>query len=1040
MSNGGTIVVRVQGVDIGLSDLLSRLNAQMAGSQGTIRNYATAMAQIDPATKAADQSLARYAQSLAAVAAKSGDIVGAQQILVNALQQITPATASANQVQAQLQGYLNQTSDAAERQNGSMNRLAAAAVTLRIGFQVATSVIREFNQVVAEGNQLEKTLTTFRVLSGSQQNYEKNLSTAREQQAKFGGSLNDTVEGMSEFANLSRRTGIEIQKLTNLARALAIVDPAQGFKGAGIALKELLAGGNITSLSRRFEIPREVLASIEQITDKKAQFDALTKALADFGISEELVTAQSSTTAVAFDKLSGAATDTKAAIGQFIAQAAQPFAVGLTKGLQNVANAFDALRTKEATLQGFSGRILEASSSYEQFNSKVQAINTQISDNDPMGGLLVHLQEITPAQYAYVQALVATGTSASDAFAKLDASKNTFNDINNAMEQAKSFAGLGAEEFNVFSQAIGSTAAVSESGAIFAQSLAQAVADGLPVEQAMVEIQQFKAGVLLQVMAAQQQGTAVTQDALQATQVFTQELNNNALEAVNSSIQTDALKVTQEQLYNAALAAAQGMGATASSAAALAAQFNITTQQAYGLISALQQLEVAKAKQTSGLSPRDFDTNAQFLQATKAAEAADKAFAAQQKLKEATQSTAQNLSDAERKLGTLRVGTEAYYNQALKVNQLQTQLDNEEKRRAKGGGAPKLTPNEKINVGLLDSLDKYNNKFEDAEQQHYDRLSKIYEDYAKKQDEQFRKNEVSKRRSRADFYSGLQDAPAGVDTQKFAAAYEEAFAKAQEIAQSGKAKLAADFLELRQKQIEELEKLAEDEAKIREQRKQGDITKQEEADAIAAIEGRKKLIQDAQDEEQKQLLAAGDENQNRLQEQLDAEANQYADQTDKIVTQSERAAQAKITHAERSKIAVDAENKSLADQESIYARIAAKNGGQLPKNTTPIPTTQAGTQNTSIDGSTTKPVNIEAAQPLPVSTQDILNVQQAATWVVQDVDVFNALGDLGVRLETKLSQVVDSIVSARDSITGAVNAVESAVGRIKLSSGSIVNG
>jgi hypothetical protein len=85
-------------------------------------------------------------------------------------------------------------------------------------------------------------------------------------------------------------------------------------------------------------------------------------------------------------------------------------------------------------------------------------------------------------------------------------------------------------------------------------------------------------------------------------------------------------------------------------------------------------------------------------------------------------------------------------------------------------------------------------------------------------------------------------------------------------------------------------------------------------------------------------------------------------------------------------------------------------------------------------------VNIEAAQPLPVSTQDILNVQQAATWVVQDVDVFNALGDLGVRLETKLSQVVDYIVSARDSITGAVNAVESAVGRIKLSSGSIVNG
>lgn len=47
---------------------------------------------------------------------------------------------------------------------------------------------------------------------------------------------------MSNFANLSKRTGIEIDKLTNLARAMAVIDPAQGFKGAGIALKEFFSG------------------------------------------------------------------------------------------------------------------------------------------------------------------------------------------------------------------------------------------------------------------------------------------------------------------------------------------------------------------------------------------------------------------------------------------------------------------------------------------------------------------------------------------------------------------------------------------------------------------------------------------------------------------------------------------------------------------------------------------------------------------------------------------------------------------------------
>ena len=715
MSNGGTIVVRVQGEDIGLSDLLARINAQMAGSTGTIRNYATAMAQLDPALKADQAELARYAQSLAAVAAKMGDTAGAQEILSRALQQITPATTAANQVQAQLQGYLNQTSEAAERQNGSMNRLAAAAVTLRIGFQVATSVVREFNQVVAEGNQLEKTLTTFRVLSGSQQNYEKNLATARQQQDRFGGSLNDTVEGMAEFANLSKRTGIEIERLTNLARALATIDPAQGFKGAGIALKELLAGDNITSLARRFEIPREVLTNIEKITDKRDQFDALTQALAQFGISEELVTAQAGTTAVAFDKLSGSATDAKASIGQFIAQALAPFAPGLTQGLKNVAGAFDTLRTKQDTLQGFSARIIQQTSSLEQFNARVQEINTQIKENDPIGGLLVHLQELTPIQYAYVQALIATGASAQDAFAKLNTGQGVLDAIMSKLQEA---AALYPENISGIHGLIGALAEVStmsNEAAGFAQGLAIAVSNGLPPEQAMIALQQFKANAIRRAAEAEAQATEQTNLAAGATTLFTQELATNAAAAVESSIQTDALKLRQQELYNAALAAAQGLGVTSGAAAQLAAQFNITTQQAYNLINAINQLAVAQAKSSSGLNPRDFDTNAQFLQATKAAEAADRAYAAQQKFKEATQSTGQNLADAQRKLSQLRQGTEAYYNQATKVHQLQTQLDNEEKRRAKGGGAPRLTPNEKLNTGLLDGLDKLDNKIEDAE-------------------------------------------------------------------------------------------------------------------------------------------------------------------------------------------------------------------------------------------------------------------------------------------------------------------------------------
>lgn len=236
--NGGTIVVRVEGKDVNLSDLLARINGQMNASNAVARNYATAIAQLSPAESARESSLARYALSLANVAAKSGDATGATQILAQVLQQLTPATTTANQVQAQLQTYLNQQEQAANNARTGFQSLTQGLFVLGGAYRTIMGVVSQFGAVINQGNELEKTLLTFRVLSGTQQQYSNNLNLARQQQERFGGSLQDTVEGMTSFANLSKRTGVEIDKLTNLARAMAIIDPAQGFKGAGIALKE----------------------------------------------------------------------------------------------------------------------------------------------------------------------------------------------------------------------------------------------------------------------------------------------------------------------------------------------------------------------------------------------------------------------------------------------------------------------------------------------------------------------------------------------------------------------------------------------------------------------------------------------------------------------------------------------------------------------------------------------------------------------------------------------------------------------------------
>lgn len=227
MTDGGRIVVRVEGRDVGLSDLLARINSQMNASGSSARTYATTIAQISPATARSEGQLSRYAISLAKVAATSGDTSGAIAILGTAMNRLTPATSAANQVQAQLQTYLNKQASAASSAAFSLGGLAKGLFVLGGAYQTVMNVARQFGAIINQGNELEKTLITFRVLSGSQEAYEKNLAAARAQQDRFGGSLQDTVEGMSSFANLSRRTGIEIQELTNLARAMAIIDPAQ---------------------------------------------------------------------------------------------------------------------------------------------------------------------------------------------------------------------------------------------------------------------------------------------------------------------------------------------------------------------------------------------------------------------------------------------------------------------------------------------------------------------------------------------------------------------------------------------------------------------------------------------------------------------------------------------------------------------------------------------------------------------------------------------------------------------------------------------
>lgn len=1047
--NGGTIVVRVSGQDIGLTTLLQKIQQQMAATGVAARRYATDIKATDADIKRSDSEKARYAITLARVASAMGDTAGATRILTQTLQQLTPSTQAAANVQLELQKNLNSASSAAQSQVSGINLLKSALGALGVSFAVS-SVINFSKQAIEEGNALEKLTTTFRVLSGSQDAYQQNLAVARDQQDKYGGSLQDTIEGLSSFANLSKRTGVNLQELTNLARALAIVDPVQGFKGAGIAIKELFSG-NITSLSRRFEIPRDVLNRINEITDNKEKFAALTQELEKFGISSELLSSQMGTTAVSFDKLTGSADDLKATVGQLFAELVKPIADRLTADIKTSIDALNLLKVALDTTGAaaeFNANVFTKTNSYDSYISKIREANSQLPP------LAASIQELTPAQYALAQAFVATGSSVDQALSKVSAIAPEINNITAAFERTPGIVAQGAQAIQDYSNAALGVAATSAEGAVFVNSLsAEVLLGNISLQDGQVALTQWAQGA--QIAAAQATGYAnATTDLIDRQEKSKSALDELIITELKDNQTKEQAKIVTDGVRAVLAALTNGTITQANAEAILAGQYGVTASQMPGLINLTYQLAAARNAEIQANNKLNQASVQQKIDSDRAAGRQGRGDSSDaQEIEQAAarrNAEVQKALDAEiQKTGTAAQKRAFYNKQLAEANRLygansaeviraRTELeafDQSQQKAAKKGGSPKLTANEKLNNKLLADQDKFNNKFEDAELKHFDKLADIYEAFNKKQQEQFAKNEVSKRRSRADFYSGLQDAK-GIDTAAFAASYEEAFQKAQEIAQSGKAVLANEFLELRQKQIEELKQLAEEEAKINADRKEGKITPQEAEGQLAFLAGRKKLIEDAQNEEQQLLLKKGDENQNQLNEQLTAEQEAYQNNTDKIITAADRAAEAKIKNAQRSKIAVSEENKALAEQNALYDKISSKTGGVVP------PSITQGQNKATLpsEAAQDKPIDIQAVTPVPIVPTDILVIRQAEMFIVHDADVITSIGDMTTRLESRLVEITATLSAAKDSLVAAVGSVENAVRNIRVNNSNILAG
>jgi hypothetical protein len=242
---------------------------------------------------------------------------------------------------------------------GGLNQAIGAFGLATLGPQIVGQSIGAGVEAGQEALALRETRNALKQVAGDTKTYTTIVEEARKQQLLFGGSLSDLTEGLAGFAVTARNTGAPLSQLLDLQKRLTILNPAQGAQGGLIALNEALAG-NITSLSRRFNIPK---ASLQELNDTAKPAAERLRVLDDFlnkvGITSEAVTGRIDADAQAFRRLNQALSDTKLNAGDQLATAFSGAATGLARLLGLINQNPQAIAELKAVL-GRKGEVTQA--------------------------------------------------------------------------------------------------------------------------------------------------------------------------------------------------------------------------------------------------------------------------------------------------------------------------------------------------------------------------------------------------------------------------------------------------------------------------------------------------------------------------------------------------------------------------------------------------------------------------------------------------------------------------------------------------------
>lgn len=407
-------------------DVLERQFQQLQNSEiraaTATGDYARALRLVRSELDAAGQGTVRY-----------------NQLLVQQAQIQTRAAAAQRREMDALRGAMQPAAAQAQGLAGTFGSLGSVAGAAGIAFG-AREVVRFGLDAGAAALSLRETENSLRAVAGSTEVYNQILAEARRQQLLFGGSLQDNIEGLSGLAVISRSTGANLTDLIDLQKRLTLLDPAQGAQGARIALSEALSG-NISSLSRRFEIPKD---KIRELTDASIPAAERLKSLSTFldsvGITSEAVAGRVDKSAVAYRGLAAAADTAKTTVGGFLADALVPTAQTGT----NLLGVF------QGTRQGWLDAAIGAQSFAQQLIGlgPVTAKNEEI--NRRFGASLLGIAPAAQTAAATILQAADAGDRAAAALAELDAQNRrvggAFDEVRSQIAQFQVATGLAESD------------------------------------------------------------------------------------------------------------------------------------------------------------------------------------------------------------------------------------------------------------------------------------------------------------------------------------------------------------------------------------------------------------------------------------------------------------------------------------------------------------------------------------------------------------------------------------------------------------------